>query len=128
MNSKYVYWGSTGLVALFMLFSGVMYFIADAPADAFERLGFPDYFRIQLGIAKLVGGVALLIPLPRWLKEWTYAGFSIDFVSALIAHVAVGDPVSTMVMPIVLLAVLMASYGSYHQYVLQDLDRDAAES
>jgi len=128
MNSKYVYWGSTGLVTLFMLFSGVMYFIADAPADTFERLGFPDYFRIQLGIAKLVGGVALLVPLPRWLKEWTYAGFTIDLVSALIAHLAVGDPASTMVMPVALLAVLMVSYGSYHRYVLQGPDGDVAES
>lgn len=65
MNSKYLYWGATGLLAALMLFSGVMYFVADAPAATFERLGFPDYFRIQLGIAKLVGGVALLVPLPR---------------------------------------------------------------
>lgn len=126
MNSKYVYWGSTGLVALFMLFSGVMYFVADAPADTFERLGFPDYFRIQLGIAKLVGGVALLIPLPRWIKEWTYAGFTIDFVSALIAHLAVGDPVSTMIAPVVLLIILMVSYGSYRQYALSASDDDEA--
>lgn len=128
MNSKYVYWGSTGLVTLFMLFSGVMYFIADAPAETFERLGFPDYFRIQLGVAKLVGGVALLVPLPRWLKEWTYAGFVIDFVSALIAHLAVGDPVSTMVVPVALLAVLMVSYGSYHRYILQGPGDDVAGS
>jgi uncharacterized membrane protein len=127
MNSKYVYWGSTGFVALFVLFSGAMYFIADAPAESFERLGFPDYFRIQLGIAKLVGGVALLVPLPRWLKEWTYAGFTIDFVSALIAHAAVGDPAVSMVMPVVALLLLMASYVSYHRYVLDAPNRSAPE-
>jgi uncharacterized membrane protein len=126
MNSKYVYWGSTGLVALFMLFSGVMYFVADAPAESFERLGFPDYFRIQLGIAKLVGGVALLVPLPRWMKEWTYAGFTIVFTSALIAHLAAGDPVSTTVAPAAMLLILMASYGSYRQYALPALDRSEA--
>lgn len=128
MNSKYVYWGSTGAVALFMLFSGVMYFVADAPAATFEQLGFPDYFRIQLGIAKLIGAVALLVPLPRWLKEWTYAGFAIDFVSALIAHLAVGDPVSTMIAPVVLLVVLFISHGSYHRYVLEPADREPAAS
>lgn len=128
MNSKYVYWGSTGAVALFMLFSGVMYFVADAPAATFEQLGFPDYFRIQLGIAKLIGAVALLVPLPRWLKEWTYAGFAIDFVSALIAHLAVGDPVSTMIAPVVLLVVLFVSHGSYHRYVLEPADREPAAS
>ncbi len=126
MNSKYIYWGSTGLVALFMLFSGVLYFIADAPADTFEHLGFPNYFRIQLGIAKLVGGMALLIPLPRWIKEWTYAGFTIVFVSAFIAHVAAGDPVSTMIAPVVMMVVLAVSYTSYRQYALPAPVRDEA--
>jgi uncharacterized membrane protein len=118
MNSKYFYWGSTGLVSLFVLFSGAMYFVADAPAASFERLGFPDYFRVQLGVAKLAGGVALLVPLPRWMKEWTYAGFTINFVSAGIAHLAVGDPLTAATLPLVALALLLISYGSYRQYVL----------
>ena len=119
MNTKYLYWGSTGLVALLALASGTMYFVAEAPADSFARLGFPDYFRIQLGIAKLVGGMALLVPLPRWLKEWTYAGFTIDFGSATIAHLAVGDPLSDVVTPVVALVVLLTSYVSYHRYPSQ---------
>lgn len=118
MNSKYVYWGSTILVAVFVLFSGVMYFVAQAPVETFERLGFPDYFRVQLGIAKLIGGLALLSPLPRWIKEWTYAGFTIDFGSALVAHIVVGDPVSAMVMPVIGLALLFTSYGAYRTYYL----------
>ncbi len=118
MNSKYLYWGSTGLLALFVLFSGTMYFVADGPAASFDRLGFPDYFRVQLGIAKLVGGLALLVPLPRWLKEWTYAGFAIDFISALIAHLAVGDPLTATGMPLVALTLLLISYVYYHRHVL----------
>ena len=110
MNSKYFYWGSTGLVSLFVLFSGTMYFVADAPAASFERLGFPDYFRVQLGVAKLAGGVALLVPLPRWMKEWTYAGFTINFASAGIAHLAVGDPLTAAILPLVALALLLTSY------------------
>lgn len=123
MDSKYVYWGTTGLVALFVLSTGVMYFAAEAPAESFQRLGFPDYFRIQLGIAKLVGGVALLAPLPRWIKEWTYAGFTIDFGSAFIAHFVSGDPFSALVMPIFGLVLLIVSYVSYRQYYLGS-DRD----
>lgn len=126
MNSKSLYWGSTLLVATFVLFSGVMYFVADAPAATFERLGFPDYFRIQLGIAKLVGGVVLLVPLPRWMKEWTYAGFTIDFGSAFIAHLVVADPVTTMILPVVGFFLLMASYVSYHQYYLEAMDSPSA--
>jgi hypothetical protein len=128
MNSRYVYWGVTGLVAAFMFFSGVMYFAAEAPAATFDRLGFPDYFRVQLGIAKIVGSVALLVPLPRWIKEWTYAGFIIDLGSAFIAHLAVGDPVSTLVMPVVGGLLLMTSYTSYHQYYLGAVDSRASDT
>lgn len=120
MNSKYLYWGSTVLIALFAAFSGAMYFIAEAPAQTIERLGYPDYLRVLLGIGKLIGAAALVAPLPRSLKEWTYAAFTIDFVMAFISHAVVGDPISAMIMPVVALALLMTSYATYHQYVLAE--------
>ena len=55
------------------------------------HLGFPDYFRVELSWAKLLGVVLLLAPVAARLKEWAYAGFAITLVSALIAHLAVGD-------------------------------------
>jgi DoxX-like family len=60
-------------------------------AEAYTHLGFPDYFRIELALAKLLGIVMLLAPAPARLKEWAYAGFAITLGSALIAHFAVGD-------------------------------------
>jgi uncharacterized membrane protein YphA (DoxX/SURF4 family) len=120
MTTKYLYWGATSLLALFSAFSGTMYFLAEAPAQTIERLGYPDYFRVLLGVGKLVGAVALVVPLPRSLKEWVYAGFTFDFTAAVISHVMVGDPASSLVMPVVALAVLMASYVGYHQYVLAE--------
>lgn len=60
-------------------------------AGAFQHLGFPAYFRVELAWAKLIGIVLLLAPVPPRLKEWAYAGFAINLVSALIAHLAVGD-------------------------------------
>ena len=116
MNSKYLYWGTTGLLALFMAASSVWYFVGTEPAASFERLGFPDYFRIQLGIAKMAGAIALVTPVPRAVKEWTYAGFTISFVSAIIAHLAVGDPVSDVAAPVIAFALLVTSYVTYHQY------------
>ena len=116
MNSKYLYWGTTGLLALFMAASSVWYFVGTEPAASFERLGFPDYFRIQLGIAKMAGAIALVTPVPRAVKEWTYAGFTISFVSATIAHLAVGDPVSDVAAPVTAFALLVTSYVTYHQY------------
>ena len=60
-------------------------------AEAFTHLGFPAYFRVELSLAKLLGVVLILAPLPARLKEWAYAGFAIDLASALIAHLSVGD-------------------------------------
>ena len=60
-------------------------------AEAFTHLGFPGYFRVELSWAKLLGVVLLLAPVPARVKEWAYAGFAIDLVSALIAHFSVGD-------------------------------------
>jgi len=118
MNAKYLYWGATMLVALFAALSGAMYFLAEAPAQTIERLGYPDYFRVLLGIGKLVGAAALLAPLPRSPKEWTYAAFTIDFTMAFISHAVVGDPFPALLMPVVAVAVLLTSYGAYHKYVL----------
>jgi hypothetical protein len=116
MNSKYLYWGATGLLALFMAFSSVWYFVGAGPAASFEHLGFPDYLRIELGIAKMAGAIALVSPVPRVVKEWTYAGFTITFVSAFIAHAMAGDPVSALVPPVIAFALLMTSYVTYHRY------------
>jgi DoxX-like family len=60
-------------------------------AEAFTHLGFPDYFRVELSLAKLLGVALILAPAPARLKEWAYAGFAINLASALIAHLSVGD-------------------------------------
>ena len=111
----YVYWGSTGLLAFMQFASGIFYLVSDAPAETFAALGFPDYFLVQLGIAKLAGAVALVTPLPRFLKDWAYFGFIVSFVSAFIAHVAVGDPISDIMPPVIALAILAVSYVTYRQ-------------
>jgi hypothetical protein len=127
MNSKYVYWGATGLVVLLALVSGGMYFFAEGITQEFQRLGFPSYFHIQLGIAKIAGAIVLLSPLPRWITEWAYAGFVIDFTSAGIAHAAAGDPASALVAPGVALLLTLISYASYRQYYLGSTEEDGAE-
>ena len=90
------------------------------PAQTIERLGYPDYVRVLLGIGTIVGAVALVVPRPRSLKGWVYAGFTFDCAAAVISHLMVGDPASSLVMPVVAFAVLMASYAGYHRYVLAE--------
>ena len=86
-----VYWSTTALFCLQMSFTAYAQLRFPQVADAFAHLGFPDYFRLELSWAKLLGVGLLLAPLPARVKEWAYAGFAIDIASAVIAHVAVGD-------------------------------------
>ncbi len=88
-------------------------------AQTFEHLGFPDYFRIELGIAKIIGVLLLLAPFTGRLKEWVYAGFTINMISGSIAHEAAGDPIFAVLTPLVLLGVLAVSYVT-----LQKLDEE----
>ncbi len=87
-----------------------MYFVSSPIADEFKHLGFPDYFRVELGITKLVGGFTLILPMiPNRVKEWTYAGFAIVFISASTAHIAV-EGISAAIAPVIQLLVLVISY------------------
>jgi hypothetical protein len=85
------YWVVTGLFCLQIGFTAYAQLSLPQVAEAFTHLGFPDYFRVELSLAKLIGVALLLAPVPSRLKEWAYAGFAFDLASAVIAHLAVGD-------------------------------------
>jgi len=85
------YWIVTGLFCLQMGFTAYAQLRLPQVAEQFTHLGFPGYFREELSLAKLIGLVLLLAPVPARLKEWAYAGFAINLVSAIVAHLAVGD-------------------------------------
>ena len=84
------FWIATALFCLQMGFTGFAQLTLPEVAQAFTELGFPSYFRVELSLAKFLGIVLLLAPVPARLKEWAYAGFAIDIGSAVIAHLAVG--------------------------------------
>jgi len=112
---KIIYWISTALVSLMMIFSAYSYFTNPEVKQGFQHLGFPDYFRIELAVAKILGAIILLVPIKGEVKEWSYAGFAITFISAFIAHTASGDPVTNRVGPVVFLLVLALSYFAYRK-------------
>jgi hypothetical protein len=85
------FWIATALFCLQMGFTAYAQLRLPQVAEMFTHLGFPAYFRVELSVAKLIGVVLLLAPVPARLKEWAYAGFAIDIASALVAHFAVGD-------------------------------------
>src|SRR4029079_19484462 len=79
------YWVVTALFSLQVGFTAYAQLRLTQVAEAFTHLGFPAYFRVELSLAKFIGLVLLLVPVPSRLKEWAYAGFAIDLASALIA-------------------------------------------
>ena len=93
------FWIITALFCLQMSFTAY-YEVLRLPeaAQAFTRLGFSAAsFRVELSWAKVAGVAALLMPMipaqgvTYVIKEWAYAGFAINLVSALIAHLSIGD-------------------------------------
>jgi len=109
-KQKIAYWVVTAMVALPMTGSAYMYLSGAPEAVAgFQHLGYPDYFRTLLGIAKLLGAVALLAPVPRILKEWAYAGFTFNMIAAATSHAGSGDPTGQIVAPLVVLGIVLAS-------------------
>ena len=109
---KIGYWITTGLFSLMMLGSAFAY-LTGAPVivEAFHHLGYPDYFRVGLGVAKILGALALVLPfVPATLREWAYAGFVFTMVAAACSHAACGDPVARITGPAIALALVLTSY------------------
>lgn len=120
-RERAVYLISTGLVIAVMLFSIVNFVFNDhfpfpnGPEGAFVHLGFPSYFKVELTVAKILGVLALLIPVvPFKVKEFAYAGFAITLISASIAHFGRGDAHDLSVLfvidPLVFFGFLAVSY------------------
>ncbi len=107
------YWVTTALLAFELALGGV-WDILRVPQvrELIERLGYPQYFLVILGIWKLLGAVALVIPgFPR-LKEWAYAGVLFDLTGAVASLFVSGlIGVGTMAYPIIMIGVAVASWA-----------------
>ena len=106
-----VYWVTTSIVAAVMLISAYFFCFTEAAKDAFGHLGLPNYLRVELTVAKALGGLALLIPsLPRTIKQFAYFGCGLTILSAIIAHTAMGDGIAHVIDPSIIFGILVVSY------------------
>ncbi|HZD76773.1 MAG TPA: DoxX family protein [Acidobacteriaceae bacterium] len=86
------FWIATAIFCLEMSFTAYYELANAGVGENFARLGFSNRaFHVELSVAKVLGVLALLLPVPAVAKEWAYAGFAINLVSALIAHLSMGD-------------------------------------
>jgi hypothetical protein len=110
-TQKIIYWVATGWLALGMLSTGIVQVIQlKEEVTMITHLGYPTYFLPLLGIWKILGVIAILIPKFTILKEWAYAGFFFSMSGAIVSHLVVGDGVKEFLGPILLLVLIVVSW------------------
>lgn len=108
---KLIYWIATIWLSLGMISAGIVQLIQlDAEVDKMNHLGYPSYFLLILGISKMLGVIAILIPRFLLLKEWAYAGFFFTMLGALISHFALKDSFGDIYQSLLLLILTALSW------------------
>jgi len=110
---KIIYWISTFWLALGMVSTGLGQLFnlkGQGGADMIVHLGYPLYMLTLLGIWKMLGVIAVLIPKFPLLKEWTYAGFFFIMTGAMYSHIAAGDPLVELFPSLLLLVLTVMSW------------------
>ena len=108
---KIVYWITTGLFSLWMGLNAYAYLFSDEAKRICAHFGFPDYFRIELAIAKIIGIIILLLPIMKFrVKEWAYAGFFFAMTGAIFSHIAAGNAVKEIFPALLLLVLTLISW------------------
>ena len=113
-RNKIIYWIATIWLTLGMLATGAVQLFkgkaGQGGADMITHLGYPVYLLTMLGIWKILGVVALLVPKSPLLKEWAYAGFFFVMAGAIFSHIASRDPVSELFPSLLLLILTVVSW------------------
>lgn len=115
-----LFWIFTGLFSAFMLTSTIPNILSTPEwVEAFKMLGYPLYMLPFIGVAKLLGIIALLVPgFPR-IKEWAYAGLFFDLTGAVYSGLMTGGfqlPMLIMLVPFILGAL---SYVYHHKRLVK---------
>lgn len=115
-KQKIAFWITTGLI---FLFEGVLVAFTSHTEMAIQgitHLGYPLYFVTLLAVFKVAGSIVLIAPkIPGRYKEWAYAGFGIDFISAAVSIIVVDGFGVGVILPVVCFILLIISYTSYHK-------------
>jgi len=111
---KIIYWIATSWLALGMLSTGMIQLFKEkggaGGVDSITHLGYPVYFLTLLGVCKILGVIALLIPKFPLLKEWAYAGFFFAMSGAAFSHIASGNSINEIFPSLLLLILTVVSW------------------
>jgi hypothetical protein len=116
--NKIIYWIATVWLALGMTATGIVQLLKEESPGAvsppgvygIKYLGYPVYLLTIIGVWKLLGSIAVLVPGLPLIKEWAYAGFFFLMTGAIFSHIAVGDPAVELFPSFLLLALTIISW------------------
>jgi DoxX-like family len=116
-RTKIIYWIFTSLFALLMLGSAIPDVLSspEAVKGMHEGLGYPLYFIPFIGVAKILGVAAMLIPGYPRVKEWAYAGLLFDLSGATYSIIASGQPAANWIFMVLPLGVGVCAYIFYRK-------------
>src|SRR3989337_554016 len=100
MIRKIIYWSSTAIVAVMLLFALSYLTGNEQVVSGFTKAGYPQHLRIVLGIGKPAAAIVLLLPGLALLKEWAYAGATFALVMAFISAYSSGEGVQVWILPL----------------------------
>jgi uncharacterized membrane protein YphA (DoxX/SURF4 family) len=110
-TQKIIYWVATLWLSLGMVATGYVQLTKmKEEKELFAHLGYPEYFLVMLGVWKLLGVIAVLVPKFPLLKEWAYAGFFFAMSGAVISHIAMGDGAKEFFGPVLLIVLTITSW------------------
>ena len=114
-TTKIIYWVSTSIICLFA--STAIFMNSEMAKEGTKHVGIPRWLGIEISIGQLIGLVLLIVPaVPARFKEWAYVGYGIMYLTAINAHLAVGDAfVPYALMGIIFFGLLLTSYITFHK-------------
>ncbi len=110
-RNNIIFWVATAWLSLGMVSTGLVQLLrVESEVDNITRLGYPVYFLTIIGVWKMLGVVAVLLPRFPLLKEWAYAGFFFAMSGATCSRIAAGDPVQQIFPSLLLLLLTLVSW------------------
>jgi uncharacterized membrane protein YphA (DoxX/SURF4 family) len=110
-RDKIIYWVATIWLALGMLSTGIVQVIQlKEETEMFAHLRYPLCLLIIIGVWKILGVIAILLPKFPLLKEWAYAGFFFTMSGAVFSHLACGDGAKAFFGPLLLIVLTLVSW------------------
>jgi hypothetical protein len=114
---KITYWVLTVIFVLFMAMDGGAGIAREKTGqEVMRHLGYPIYVMVITGVFKILGAIAIAQNSLKIIKEWAFAGFSINFAGAFASRAFVGDGIGLLIIPLVIMAFMFVLYFFWKRY------------